>query len=263
VRDVALTLRQTGYNLLSLSRNPRALVFTIVMPVVLLVMFASIFAHSGSADGTTHFQGEEIDTDAYFAAGIIAYSIMMASFSTMAIALTNQRESGLLKRFRGTPVPAWAFIASQVLRSIVVVTAMTLALLLIAHFAYDVDVSSAGVAEIAVFVVLGTAAMCALGVAVTAITTTPDSAGTIAPFSTVLLSFISGVFVPVDQLPKSLVELGHFFPLSHLAEGLQGAFDQGPVHLSGSNVATLAIWGAAGLIVAARRFRWQPHGSGE
>jgi ABC-2 type transport system permease protein len=105
--------------------------------------------------------------------------------------------------------------------------------------------------------------MCALGIALTALTTTPDSASTIAPFGTVLLSFISGVFVPTDQLPKTLVELGHFFPLSHLAEGLQAAFDQGPVHLSGSNVATLATWGAAGLIVAARRFRWQPQGSGE
>jgi ABC-2 type transport system permease protein len=262
VRDVALTLRQAGYNLLSLSRNPRALVFTIVMPIVLLVLFASIFAHSGSADGTTTFNGEEIDTDAYFTAGIIAYAVMMASFSTLAIALTTQRESGLLKRFRGTPVPAWAFIAAQVLRSIVVVTAMTVALLLIGHFAYDVEISAAGIGEVAVFLVLGTAAMCALGIALTAITTTPDSASTIAPFGTVLLAFVSGVFVPTDQLPKSLVELGHFFPLSHLAEGLQAAFDPGPVHLSGTNVATLAIWGAAGLIVAARRFRWQPHGSG-
>lgn len=260
MRDVALTLRQTGYTLLVLRRNQRALVFTIVMPIVLLVMFASIFAHSG--DGTTHFQGTEIDTDAYFTAGIIAYAIMMSSFSTMAIALTNQRESGLLKRFRGTPVPAWAFIAAQVLRSIVVVTLMTTALLLIAHFAYDVHISGAGIGELAVFVVLGTAAMCALGVALTSITTTSESASTIAPFSTVLLAFVSGVFVPVDQLPNTLVQLGHFFPLSHLAEGLQAAFNGGHAHLSGTNIASLGVWGAAGLIIAARRFQWQPRGSG-
>ena len=257
---VALALRQTGYALKTLTRTPRALVFTILMPIVLLVLFSSIFAHGG--DGTTRFQGSEIDTDAYFTAGIVAYAIMMSSFSTMAIALTNQRESGLLKRFRGTPVPAWAFIAAQVLRSVLVVAAMTVALVLIAHFAYDVHISGAGIVEMAVFVVLGTAALCALGLALTAITTTPDSAATIAPFGTVLLAFISGVFVPVDQLPNSLVQLGHVFPLSHLAEGLQAAFRGNDAHLSGTNVAVLAIWGAAGLIVAARAFRWQPHGSG-
>ena len=62
-------------------------------------MFASIFAKGG--DETTRVNGELIGADAYFAAGMIAYAIMMAAFSNVAIALTSQRESGLLKRFRG------------------------------------------------------------------------------------------------------------------------------------------------------------------
>jgi ABC-2 type transport system permease protein len=159
-------------------------------------------------------------------------------------------------------VPAWTFIAAQVLRSIVMVAVMTVVLLAIGKLGYGVDISAEGVAELAMFVVLGTAAMCALGVALTAVTTTADSAAAIAPFSTILLSFISGVFVPVDELPKSLVEIGHVFPLSHLAEGLQASFAGEDVHLSGTNVAVLAMWGLAGLIVAARAFKWQPSGSG-
>jgi ABC-2 type transport system permease protein len=122
-----------------------------------------------------------------------------------------------------------------------------------------VRLSSEGVAEVAVLTVLGTAAMCALGVALTTITTTPDSASTIAPFGTVILAFISGVFIPTDQLPDSLVQIGKVFPLAHLASGLQAAFGTGAVHLSGENVAVIAVWGAAGIIVAARTFRWEPH----
>jgi ABC-2 type transport system permease protein len=101
--------------------------------------------------------------------------------------------------------------------------------------------------------------MCARGIALTSVTTTADSAATIAPFGTVLLAFISGVFIPTDQLPDSLVQIGKVFPLAHLASGLQAAFGTGAVHLSGENVAVIAIWGAAGIIVAARTFRWEPH----
>ena len=89
-----------GDGLKSLSRNPRALVFGVVFPVILFIMFASIFAKGG--DETTRVNGELIGADAYFAAGMIAYAIMMAAFYA-AIALTSQRESGLLKRFRGPP----------------------------------------------------------------------------------------------------------------------------------------------------------------
>jgi ABC-2 type transport system permease protein len=255
--DLVLAVRQAGYGLKSLARNPRAVVFGTIFPVILLVIFASVFAKGG--DETTKIAGEEIAADAYFTAGMIAYAIMFAAFSNVAIALTAQRESGLLKRFRGTPVPAWTFIAAIVIRSVAQVLLITTALLLVGILGYGVDLSAEGVVELVVFVVLGTASLCALGVAITAITTTPESASTIAPFTVVMLAFISGVFVPIDELPKGLVEVGRVFPLAHLAEGLQAAFGTGDVHLSGRNVASLALWGVAGIIIAARRFRWQPH----
>ena len=254
--DVALVVKQTGYSLKSMSRSPRAVVFTVIFPIVMLLLFSSIFTKGG--DARTNFQGTQIDTDAYFTAGIIAYAIAMACFSSLAISLTTERETGMLKRFRGTPVPAWTFIAARVCRSIVLVVFQVVALLVIARLAFNVRLSSEGIAEVAVFSVLGTAAMCALGVALTTITTTPDSASTIAPFGTVILAFISGVFIPVDQLPDSLVQIGKVFPLAHLASGLQAAFGTGAVHLSGENVAVIAVWGAAGIIVAARAFRWEP-----
>jgi ABC-2 type transport system permease protein len=258
--DVALTFRQAGYVLLSLRRNPRVMVFTIAFPIVLLLLFASIF--SKGKDATTHFAGGSITTDAYFTAGILAYAISMACFSSLAIGITTQREMGLLKRFRGTPVPSWTFIAARILGSIVMVAVMAVALVVIGWLVFSIKISAAGIAELAVFIVLGTAAMCSLGVALTAFTTSAESASTIAPFSTVILAFISGVFIPTDQLPKSLVQIGKFFPLAHLAEGLQAAFNTGPVHLSGENVAVLALWGGVGLAIAARHFKWEPRGAG-
>lgn len=253
--DLVLAARQAGYGLRSMSRNPRALVFGVIFPVILLVLFSSIFTQRGD---TATVQGHKVDADAYFTAAMIAYATMMSAFSNVAITLTTQRESGLLKRFRGTPVPAWTFIAAQVLSAICRVAAVSAALLLIARFGYDVRISGQGFLELAVFVVLGTAALCSLGVAITAVTTTPDSASTLAPFTTVMLAFVSGVFISTDQLPNWLVEVGRVFPLAHLAEGLQAAFGTGAAHFSGGNVLNLALWGAAGVAIAVRRFRWQP-----
>jgi ABC-2 type transport system permease protein len=258
VGDVGLVLLQTRYGLKILTRNPRVIVFTIAFPVVLLVLFNAIFATGD--DATTELAGTDISIDAYFTAGIIAYAIMMSSFSTLAIGLTTQRESGVLKRMRGTPLPSWTFITAQVLRSILLVAAMVVVLLLIGHFAFDVPIPGSRMVGFVIYVALGTATLAALGVALTVVTPTAEAASTIAPFGTVMLSFISGVFIPVETLPNWLEEVGRVFPLAHLAEGLQTTLGVpgGGTGLSGPNVAVLAVWGLAGLVVAARRFKWEP-----
>ena len=91
-------------------------------------------------------------------------------------------------------------------------------------------------------------------------TPSAEAASTIAPFAGVLLGFISGVWIPVDELPDWLVEVGRVFPLAHLAESLQRALADPSLGtgLTGENIAVLAAWGIAGLIVAARGFRWEP-----
>jgi ABC-2 type transport system permease protein len=185
---------------------------------------------------------------------------MQSAFSTLAVGLTTQRESGQLKRLRGTPVPPWTFIAAQVLRATALVVGMVAVLLLIAWLAFDVGVPAGRWVGLVVYVALGTATMASLGIALTALTPTAEAASAIAPFGSVLLSFISGVFIPVEILPSWLEEIGRIFPLAHLAEGLQSviASPGGGTGLSGENVGVLAAWCVGGLVVAVRGFRWEP-----
>lgn len=254
--DLGVALSQTRYSLVSLSRNKRAVLFTVLLPIFLLVLFASVF---GSGD-VTDVRGLQIDLDAYYTAGIIAYALTSAAFTTLAISLTTMRESGVLKRFRGTPIPGWTFIVAQILRSLVLVVLMVVVLGIVARFAFGVDFQADTVGGLLVYIVLGTATMCVLGIALTAITTTAESASTIAPFGILILSFVSGVFIPTDELPDWLVEIGRVFPLAHLAEGLQAALSPSTAGsgLSAENVAILAGWGVVGLVVAVRLFRWEP-----
>jgi ABC-2 type transport system permease protein len=254
--DLALVFRLTYYGLKSTTRNPRAIVFALLFPVVFLLLFNSIFAEQGD---TVNVDGTSVPVESYFTGGLMAYAIMLNCFSTLVISLTTQRESGQLKRYRGTPVPAWTFIASLVLRSMALVAVMMVVLLALGVAAYDVKIHGEALVGIVVYAVLGTATMCALGVAVSAFAPNADAAGAIGPFSAVILSFISSVFVPIDQLPEWLQQIGRVFPLFHLAEGLQTSLGvTSGTGLSANNVAVLAVWAVGSAIVAARAFKWEP-----
>ena len=254
--ELGLVAVQTRFQLTSITRNRRAVALSLVFPIVLLVMFNSIFV---SASDSVELAGAKVTAHAYFTGAMLAYAIVLSGFSQLTIGLVNQRESGQLKRLRGTPVPAWTFIVATVLRAVVTVGLMAVVLLAIGRVAYNVSISVEALGEILLYVVLGTATMCSLGVAATAIAADVDSASAALPLAAVLLALISGIFVPVDQLPGWLQEIGRIFPVYHLTAGLQTALGTvGDTALDPGNVAVLCVWALWGIVFAARRFRWEP-----
>jgi ABC-2 type transport system permease protein len=260
VSDRGIVLAQAKLAILVALRTPRTVIFTIAFPVILLVLFNSIF-NAGGNETATLSGGVKLSAEAYFTAGIIAYAAALSTFTTLAVSLTTQRENGQLKRYRGTPMPPWTFIAGQIARAEAQALAMAALLLAIAAVAYGVPVPASTFPAFVLYLLLGTATLCSLGIALSSFT--PDAASTVAPFTVVILSFISGVWIPVEQLPSWLESVGKLFPLSHLALGLQTALAPGA---SGSgldlgNVAGLAIWALIGVRLASRRFRWEPQAS--
>jgi ABC-2 type transport system permease protein len=258
VSDFDLAVTQARYALLTSFRTPRTIVFGIAFPVVLLVMFDSIFT-GGAADSVT-FAGGTINASAYFTASLSAYAIALSTFTSLAIGLTAQRETGQLKRLRGTPMPAWTFVAGQVMRSGVVASLVVAALLATGVIFFGVHLAAERMVGFVFYAALGIVVFSALGIAITAYTSTVESASAVTPFVTVMLSFISGVFISVDQLPNWLEAVGKVFPLYHVAEGLQRclASGAGGTGLTGQNLLVLALWGIAGVRIATRRFRWEP-----
>ncbi len=253
--DLRLVLIQTGYQLVSVARNRRAVVFSLVFPIVLLVMFNSVFVKSTD---TVDLAGVTIDGHTYFTASMLAYAILLAGFNSLGISLVMQRESGQLKRLRGTPVPAWTFMVATVLRCVATVGLITVVLLAIGHFAYDVQIPESSLGDLVLYVVLGIAAMCSAGIAATVLIGDVDSASSALPLIAVVLSLISGIFVSVDQLPTWLADVARVFPVYHLTTGLQTAL--AGASLDAGNAAVLALWGLGGIAVAVRGFRWEPQG---
>jgi ABC-2 type transport system permease protein len=240
-------------------RTPRAIIFTALFPLILLVLFNSIFDAGGSETAT--LPGDlKISAEAYFTAGIIAYAVALSTFTTLAVSITTQRENGQLKRYRGTPMPSWTFIAAQIIRASTQALVMTTLLLGLGAIAYAVPVPGSTFPAFILYVLLGTATMCSLGIALSAFTPNADAASTIAPFTVVILSFVSGVWIPVEKLSSVPEAIGKIFPLYHLALGLQTTLAPGAsgTGLELDNVLVLLIWCAVGVRIASKRFKWEP-----
>jgi ABC-2 type transport system permease protein len=257
VSDLALAAAQSRYSLRGFLRDPRALIFTVIMPVFLLLLFNAIF------HGTTRFGDLSAPSAAYYTASIVSYQVMLAGFASLLIAVTTTRERGLLKRFRGTPMPGWVYLVSEIGKCVVVVTTTVVVLVAVGALFYHVRVAGHTLIGLVVYVVVGTASFCALGLAMTRICPTTDSASAIGPFSSVVLSFLSGVFIPIALMPAWLLDIGKAFPLEHLARGVQTAFlVPGSTGITLANLGLIAAWGVVSLLVAVRTFRWEPLAAG-
>jgi ABC-2 type transport system permease protein len=253
MRALRLLVTQTIYATRGFLRNASAFVFTVVMPVVLLFLFNAIF------HGDTRFAGHVVLYASYYTASIIAYQLTLAGASTLLISVTTDRERGLLKRFRGTPMPSAVYLASLIARATLIIAFTVVVLVLVGALGYHVPIHATTVAGIVAYTVVGTASMCALGLAATRVCATADAAGAFGPFSTVVLAFISGVFIPVEVMPHWLLDIGKVFPLEHLAHGLQSAFMvPNSSGISLDDLGVIALWGLGGLVVALRTFRWEP-----
>jgi len=157
--DLSLALAQTAYALRGFLRNARALIFTVIMPVFLLLLFNAIF------HGTLRFEGHPAPASSYFTASIVSYQIMLAGFGSLLISVTTARQAGLLKRFRGTPMPGWVYLASEIGLSIAVVATTVTVLVAVGVIFDHVALSGHLLVGLVVYLVVGTASFCALGLA--------------------------------------------------------------------------------------------------
>ncbi len=254
MNDAALAVAQARYALKGFLREPRTFVYTLIMPLFLLVILNGIF------HGTSSFLRLRVPFAVYYTPAIISYQIMLAGFSSLLIAVTTERERGMLKRLRGTPMPSWIFLAGEIMRTTAVVAVTVAVLVAVGGVVYDVPVQAHTLIGLVVYTVAGTACMCALGLASTRVCATTEAASVAGPFVTLILGFVSGVFIPVSMMPSWMLDLGKLFPLEHLARGLQQAFAvPGSTGITTVDLAVILAWGAAGIAAALVSFRWEPH----
>lgn len=251
----ALVLRQLRFTNKAFWRNPAAAFFTFAFPLLFLVIFTTLF---GSADITIN--GHEVSVATFYITGIAAFSVITACYTNIAMSLTFARDLGVLKRVKGTPLPGWAYLAARMLHAVAIAILLVVICLLFGMLLYDAELPAGSIPAFVITLAVGAACFSALGMAVTTIVPNADAAPAIVNATILPLLFISDVFIPLQDPPAWLDTAGKIFPVRHFSEAMQQVFfpPAGSAGFAWANLGVLAVWGALGLLIAIRRFSWEP-----
>jgi ABC-2 type transport system permease protein len=255
-----LLLHQTRFDLKAVRANRQARFSTLLMPLVLLVVVVGVTGHDPITD-----HGARLTPATYFAPGLIAFAILASSFLALVVELVVVRESGVLKRRRARPVPAWTLVGGRTLAAAASSLAVAAVLLIVATNGYDATVPAAAIPAIIVLVLAGTAALSALAYALSTAIRSGAAAQPVVALVTLPFLLISGVFFPASELPPALETIAAVFPLTHLAHGLRHAIlpAVGGTRIDALDLAILLGWGLVGFTIAVQRFRWLPRTSAD
>lgn len=248
---LSLTLRQFGYEQKMFRRAPAAMFFVLAFPILLLLIFGSLNRHQHLS------QLGGISFTQYYTPSMAAFGLMSSCYANVAGRFVYRRESGVLKRFRASPLPRIALIGGLILSAVLVGATVAVINLAAGHILYHAVLPQRSL-EFALILVVASASFCAVGIGVSCLVPNMDSADPIVWGTFMPLVFISGTFFPVPS-NSPLSSLASIFPVQHLVKATVAAFTP---NIAGGipwgHLAVIAAWGTAGALVALKRFRWDP-----
>jgi ABC-2 type transport system permease protein len=224
--------------------------FTFLLPMIFFVLLGSTYGKD-TVDGVkgSHF----------LEAGMIGYGAISIAFAGLAIVLVLRRETGVLKRLRATPLPAPAYIAALLTAFMTAFALEVIGLILLGRVLFSIPPPHR-IGSLVLALLLGAVCFCALGVGVTALIRSAEGASAVVNAIYLPMAFIAGAFFSPHHFPSVLRDIAAVLPLTYFLRLVRNVMLHGDeIWSQGTNVAVIAAWGLAGVIVALRRFRWEPH----
>ncbi len=230
-------------------RSREAAFFTFLLPIIFLVLLGSVYGDE-DIDG--------ISGSTFLLAGLIGYGVVSTAFAGLAITLVLRRESGVLKRVRGTPLPTSIYLGAVIASTLVVLAILVVLQILVGVYLLDTAWPEAPL-QLAVVLLLGAVVFAALGLALTGLVRSAEGASAVVNAIYLPLVFISGVFFSVDALPAFLQAIAELSPLTYLLRLVRDLYIEGGTFGdAAADLAVLVAWGVVGVVVALRLFRWEP-----
>jgi ABC-2 type transport system permease protein len=256
--SVVLVARHVRHQNRLFWRTPIGAFFTLVLPLMFLVLFVALF---GNDDITTQYG--EITTAQFYAPALAVFAAASATYTNIGINLSLQRDEGILKRHRGTPLPPWVYLAGSVGSAIWLALLGVVMMLGVGVVAYGVEIELDKVPAAVVSFAVGVATFALLGLALAAFAPNSSAAPAMANATILPAAFVSGIFVSLGDDPPAWLELiGDILPLKHFAVTFGHALSptsEAPAFI-GWRLGVMALWGLLGAIVAWRRFGWESRG---
>jgi ABC-2 type transport system permease protein len=254
-----LGLARGGVELRQFLRDREAVIFSFTFPALLLALLGSIFADTGGHAG--------VSAGRIFTASMMAYGIVATSFVTVGAGIVVDREDGTLKRLRGTPVTAGAYVMGKLILVTVATLAEVALLLSVGVLLFDLDLPTEPGRWLTFGWLLALSLVCCtlLGIAASRLARSARSAGAVLNVPVVALQFLSGILVhPITMLPDWMVRLSSVFPVKWMGQGFRSVFlpdELTALEAAGSwehgrTALVLGAWCVVGLVLCLVTFRW-------
>ena len=245
---MSLFLHQLRAEQLVFWRSKEAALFIFLFPLLLFLLLGSVY--SGRIYGVPAPQA--------LLAGMLGYGCANTAFAGLAIQLVLRRESGILKRLRATPLPAATYIAAVLASTLLIFALQAVALFLLGRALYETPFPQA-FGSLVLAIVGGAAAFAALGVATASLIRSGEGSSAVVNFILLPMAFLTGSFGPTHRYPAFLRAIGDVLPLKYFIDLVNAIYLQGhALWTRPKDLVVLAAWAAAGLAVAAWKFRWEP-----
>jgi ABC-2 type transport system permease protein len=252
--SLALLWQQTRYQDRIFWRAPVSAFFTIAFPLLIFVVVALVFGNE-----TIDYLG--INTAQFYAPSLAVFAAVSATYTNISVTTAYQRDAGILKRVRGTPLPAWIYLGGKIISATLVAAIGVMIMLGVGALFFDVHIYVDRIPILVLTFFVGVGTFAALGLLVAAIAPSGPAATAIANATLLPVAFISGVFVILPENPPAvLTAIANFFPLKHFVEPFVAAFSPEATRAGflWADLAYLALWGVVALALAIRFFRWEP-----
>jgi ABC-2 type transport system permease protein len=262
VSDLGLAVRQVRFANKGFWRNPFSAGFTFAFPLMFLVIFTALFGNDTICltPGLHPCPGGlEVSTSTFYVSAIAAFSIITATYTNLAISVTATRDTGVLKRVRGTPLPGWAYMFGRIVHAILVALLLVAIVVAFGALFYHADVPGRSLPAFLTTVAVGAAVFSALGLAMTAFVPNAEAAPAVVNFSILPLLFLSDIFIPIQDPNAWYVKVAELFPVYHFSQAMKNAyFSPSGSGWRGGDLLVIAAWGVLGVILAIRFFSWEP-----
>ena len=243
-----LLWHQLRYEQLVFWRSREAAVFVFLFPLLLFALLTAVY--NGKING--------LPAPWSLLAGMLGYGAANTAFAGLAILLITRREVGILKRIRATPLPTGTYLVA-VLGSIMLVFALQAVSLFVLGSLLKSTPWPTHVLSLVLALALGAAAFAGLGVAITGFIRSLEGSSAALNVIVLPMAFLSGSFGGRERYPAALRAIGDALPLKYLLDAINAIYLHGhEIWEEPTAVAVLAGWGALGIVVAMRKFRWEP-----
>lgn len=245
IRTLRNALSLAGITLKLYARDRKALALSLLFPLIFTFVYGTLFGKGGT---------EQLR---FVVPMLIGLSITTGAFFGQGLGVVIQRERGMLRRYRLTPLGSGGLLAGTVLAGLVLLSFTICVQLALLKFVYRAPIDFRAW-QFVLVALIGSISMASLGLIIAAIASTMQEAQLLMQITFMGTIFVSGMTIPLDQYPAAVRSVAQFLPPTHVVKALNDVcFHRFSRVADAAPLIALVIMAATAFTIATRLFRWE------